>query len=148
MKPTQEQPVAQTKLTSPVLKPLISAEEFLASAQKISVKAIVPFTSDGLSTNQPLVLPPPTPADNLVVTALKARGLYKKPSASFKHEITCPWVNEHTDAKDSGTVYFEPNGEFYIGGFKCQHYHCSERTIKQLLAYLKISVAEVVGGKK
>ena len=37
-------------------------------------------------------------AENPVVAALKARGLYKTPLGSGKHDITCPWVQEHTDA--------------------------------------------------
>jgi hypothetical protein len=36
--------------------------------------------------------------DNGVVRALKLRGLYKKPLTDNRHDITCPWVNEHTDA--------------------------------------------------
>lgn len=90
----------------------------------------------------------PSPSDNAVITALKTLGLYKKPSGSFKHEITCPWVNEHTDAKDSGTVYFEPNGKFYAGGFKCQHSHCQERTLNHLLGYLEKAIAELEAGAK
>ena len=38
--------------------------------------------------------------ENKVVAALKARGLYKKSLGSGKHDITCPWVDEHTDKLD------------------------------------------------
>jgi hypothetical protein len=142
---TPKQPVAKNTqlLKDPPAKNSISAEDFLASALKTSVEDSVPDVSDGLTKSQPLSLPPSTPPENPVITALKLWGLYKGPSTlrPFMHDVTCPWCSEHTNAKDSGTVYFEPNDIFYIGGFKCQHYHCSERTIRQLLAYLDISIA-------
>jgi hypothetical protein len=90
----------------------------------------------------------PSPSDNAVITALKTLGLYKKSSAPFKHEITCPWVNEHTDAKNGGTVYFEPNGKYYAGGFKCQHTHCLDRTLKHLIEILERLIAELEAGAK
>ena len=34
----------------------------------------------------------PKAAENPVVAALKARGLYKTPLGSGKHDITCPWA--------------------------------------------------------
>lgn len=54
-----------------------------------------------------------------------------KPGA---YDITCPWVNEHTLQKDSGSAYFAPGytDGVYIyqkGGFKCHHGHCEERTL-------------------
>jgi len=39
---------------------------------------------------------------------------------------------------DSGTAYFEPDDLWPIGGFKCQHGHCSHRHIKDLLRLLEI----------
>lgn len=90
----------------------------------------------------------PTPNDNSVITAIKTLGLYKKSLGLGKHDITCPWVAEHTKGRDSGTAYFEPNGKFYAGGFKCQHSHCKRRTLKDLLAYLEISFSEVIAGAK
>jgi hypothetical protein len=47
-------------------------------------------------------------------------------------------VQEHTDGIDSGTVYFEPAEIWPIGGFKCQHGHCSHRHINALLRLLEI----------
>ena len=44
----------------------------------------------------------PKAAENPVVAALKARGLYKTPLGSGKHDMTCPWVHEHTDGLDAG----------------------------------------------
>lgn len=54
----------------------------------------------------------PRSAENPVITALKESGLYKQPLGDGKHDITCPWVHEHTDQVDHGTAYFEPNGSY------------------------------------
>lgn len=78
-------------------------------------------------------------AENLVITELKERGLYKSPFGSGKHDITCPWVHEHTDAIDNGTAYFEPRRSNPKGGFKCQHGHCNHRHIGVLLDHLSIT---------
>lgn len=80
----------------------------------------------------------PRPEDNAVLVAIRNRGFYKVPLGEGKHSITCPWVQEHTDGMDSGTVYFEPDDLWPIGGFKCQHGHCSSRHIKDLLRLLEI----------
>jgi hypothetical protein len=36
------------------------------------------------------------PSENSVLVALKRIGLYKEPLGESKHNITCPWVNDHT----------------------------------------------------
>lgn len=84
----------------------------------------------------------PEAMENPVITALKARGLYKTPLGSGKHDITCPWVNEHTDARDSGSAYFEPDDDYPNGGFCCQHSHRDQYHINELLDYLKIPKTE------
>ncbi len=58
-----------------------------------------------------------------VLAALKAKGLYKSQIDLGKHDITCPWVNGHTDSVDNGAAYFEPSQEYPQGGFKCHHSH-------------------------
>ena len=78
----------------------------------------------------------PKARENPVVTALKARGLYKTPLGSGKHDMTCPWVHEHTDALDTGAAYFEPDELFPIGGFCCQHSHHDKYHIRALLEIL------------
>jgi hypothetical protein len=50
----------------------------------------------------------PRTAVNPVVTALKSRGLYKSPLGSGKHDITCPWVQEHTDALTRAQLTLNP----------------------------------------
>lgn len=54
--------------------------------------------------------------ENPVVAALKAAGLYKTPLGSGKHNITCPWVTEHTDELGDGSAYFEPDELYPAGG--------------------------------
>lgn len=80
----------------------------------------------------------PRAAENPVITALKARGLYKTPLGSAKHDMTCPWVHEHTDQLDTGSAYFEPDELYPLGGFCCQHSHRDQYRIGQLLEFLGI----------
>lgn len=59
--------------------------------------------------------------------------------------MTCPWVIEHTDALDSGTAYFEPDDDFPLGGFACQHSHGDKYRITQLLDYLGVKADQARG---
>lgn len=81
-----------------------------------------------------------TPAEeNPVLTALKAKGLYKTPLGSGKHDITCPWVSEHTDQLDGGAAYFEPDDQFPAGGFSCLHSHGERLHLGDLLEFLGVN---------
>jgi len=82
----------------------------------------------------------PRPEENAVIVAMKARNLYKSPLGEGKHDITCPWVAEHTNCQDGGTAYFEPDDTYPIGGFKCQHGHCCNRHIRDLLNFLNVDI--------
>lgn len=84
----------------------------------------------------------PRPEENPILAALRDRGLYRTPLGEGKHDLTCPWVEEHTGGVDHGTAYFEPDDNWPIGGFKCQHGHCSGRHIRDLLAFLGIQPSE------
>jgi hypothetical protein len=84
----------------------------------------------------------PRAAENPVVAALKARGLYKTPLGSGKHDMTCPWVQEHTDQLDTGAAYFEPDEFYSVGGFCCQHSHRDKYHIRALLEFLGVRNAE------
>ena len=81
----------------------------------------------------------PRPAENPVVAALKVRGLYKRQIEPGKHDITCPWLQQHTDAVDHGTAYFEPDERHSLGGFCCQHSHGDLLHIRDLLKQLGVS---------
>jgi hypothetical protein len=97
--------------------------------------ARIPHTADA----EGLDVYTPRPDENTVISVLQQRGLYKAPLGSGKHDITCPWVNEHTDAVDQGTAYFEPDDEFPIGGFHCLHGHCAGRRVSALLDCLGVT---------
>lgn len=84
----------------------------------------------------------PKAAENPVVVALKARGLYKTSLGSGKHDVTCPWVDQHTDALDSGAAYFEPDDQYPAGGFRCQHSHGEQFRLKELLSFLGVTRAD------
>ncbi|MBP6733934.1 MAG: hypothetical protein KAX51_07220 [Chromatiaceae bacterium] len=79
------------------------------------------------------------PDHNPVITALQAKGLYKQPLGSGRHDLTCPWVSEHTAALDNGAAYFEPDDGFPLGGFKCLHSHGDRLHIRDLLGFLKVA---------
>ncbi len=83
----------------------------------------------------------PRPDENSVLVALRNRGFYKKPLGEGKHDLTCPWVQEHTGQADGGTAYFEPDDLWPIGGFKCQHGHCADRHVRDLLRVLDIEAS-------
>jgi hypothetical protein len=81
----------------------------------------------------------PRASENAVITALRSRGLYKRPLGEGKHDITCPWVEEHTDGLDTAAAYFEPSADFALGGFKCLHSHGDRFHIRDLLGFLGVS---------
>ena len=81
----------------------------------------------------------PRASENEVVAALKMRGLYKSPLGSGKHDVTCPWLHDHTDQLDHGSAYFEPTDLYPIGGYKCQHGHGEKYRIGALLEFLGVS---------
>jgi hypothetical protein len=83
----------------------------------------------------------PRPEENGVLVALRDRGLYKAPLGDGKHDITCPWVKQHTGEVDGGTAYFEPDDNWPIGGFKCLHGHCAARHVRDLLRFMDIEVS-------
>ncbi len=85
----------------------------------------------------------PRATDNPVILALVKNDLYKSPLGGGKHDITCPWVNEHTDSVDNGTAYFEPSESYPIGGFKCMHGHCAARRVSALYTQLGIRASNL-----
>ena len=84
----------------------------------------------------------PKAAENPVVAALKARGLYKTPLGSGKHDVTCPWLHEHTDQLDTGAAFFEPDDRYPIGGYCCQHSHRQKYRIRELLEFTGVPIAD------
>ncbi len=80
----------------------------------------------------------PKAIENPVLKELKSRSLYKTPLGSGKHDITCPWLYDHSDCIDTGAAYFEPDDSYPIGGFNCFHSHNGKYHIKELLDFLSI----------
>ena len=132
---------------SKTLKPSISAEEFLRSAPKVNTSDTVSIASDVQSKSTTSYSLLPSFSDNAVITALKTLGLYIKPLGNGKHLIICPWVNEHTKGRES-TIYYEPSSKYPYGGFKCPHYHCCDRSLKHLRAYLEKAITEFEASAK
>jgi hypothetical protein len=89
-----------------------SVEELVAGLQLEMIQAGRPKRQTDRSTQEtpadgdPVWIP--RPEENAVIARLRDRGLYKVPLGDGKHDITCPWVREHTGAVDGGTAYFEP----------------------------------------
>jgi hypothetical protein len=84
----------------------------------------------------------PQPKENAVLAALRDRDLYQSPMGDGKHDITCPWVKEHSGTVEAGAVYFEPGDNWPTGGFKCHHSSCVTRQIKDLLRLLDVEAAD------
>jgi hypothetical protein len=80
----------------------------------------------------------------VVIAALKEKSLYKRPNGPGRHDITCPWVNQHTNMVDDGAAYFEPSEQYPIGGFKCHHSHGHLFNIHQLKEFLGLYSSEPV----
>lgn len=93
------------------------------------------------SMSPPNQIPPTSPSQlssdaATVLAALNSKGLYKTALGSGKHDITCPWLNGHTDYIDNGTAYFEPSLKYPTGGFKCHHSHGHMFHIEDLKIFL------------
>ncbi len=84
----------------------------------------------------------PKASVNPIVVALMEQGLYKREIATGKHDVTCPWVHEHTDQLDTGAAYFEPDQSHPYGGYRCQHSHGHRYRIRALFEYLGVSPDE------
>ena len=76
-----------------------------------------------------------------VLEKLKGLGLYKSAHGDGWHDITCPWVSEHTNAIDNGAGYATPCKENeFKGGYRCHHGHCSGRNLRDLLNFIEDSI--------
>lgn len=104
-----------------------TAAESITDRTSVALKAVGADSSDDAS---------------IVITALKANGLYKSDLGSGKHDITCPWVNDHTDSTDTGTAYFEPSSKYPTGGFRCHHSHGDRFHIRELKEFLGIGAIQ------
>jgi hypothetical protein len=118
--------------------------EDLYSAFRLHQHRVLPsHNSATQALNGPIVKTHTSDDAASVVVALKTKGLYKKALGLGKHDITCPWVNGHTDAADNGTAYFEPDPKYPNGGFKCHHSHGHLFHIRELKEFLGVDTKKV-----
>ena len=80
----------------------------------------------------------------LVLRTLDRLNMYIREKGNGWHVIICPWCHEHTDGRVEA-AYYEPSEKNGVGGFKCLHAHCKERTIAHLLRFVE---SEMVKGVK
>lgn len=79
---------------------------------------------------------------------LDQRGALKKkqPDPSGWTEMTCPWVEHHTNGSDTGAAIREPNPENdYYGAFRCHHGHCADKGWAELTEWVSETAAEELG---
>ena len=81
----------------------------------------------------------PAQAEISVISALKKEGLYKREAAPGRHEIRCPWTEEHTDQSADTAYLFEPSRDYPMGGFKCHHSHGDKHRLGALLERLELT---------
>ena len=118
---------------------LRSGFELAAISDPRPVKPRTPRAQQRADGSDPVWIP--RPEENAVLATLRSNGQYKAGMGNGKHDITCPWVKEHTGEVDGGTAYFEPDDNWPVGGFKCFHGHCADRHVRELLDFLGIDVA-------
>jgi hypothetical protein len=50
-----------------------------------------------------------------------------------KIQVLCPWIKEHGDRPETGTVLFRPSPDNgWRGGFTCRHGHCAGRGLNEV----------------
>lgn len=63
-----------------------------------------------------------------------------------KYDVSCPWLDEHTDHADTGTALFVPSdANDGKGGFRCHHGHCERRNLWDVKALAQASAVTQVG---
>lgn len=125
--------VQKVALWSPAIRYRI---EQIADAYGVDMSVLKsPTRAGALRTRGRRMHPGLACSDDGIARILEKAGLYLEPLSGLEggHRIVCPWVHEHTDEDQTGTVYFEPSDENDgRGGFKCHHGHCQKRTIADL----------------
>lgn len=51
-----------------------------------------------------------------------------------RYDVTCPWVEDHTNQEDNGSAIFTNNDGSI--GFQCHHGHCQGKTARDVIDYL------------
>lgn len=82
-----------------------------------------------------------------VRAALRTAGMLKReePDMAGWCDVQCPWVEEHTGAKDNGAAIRIPDEEnAWAGAFKCHHGACADRHWRDLTQWLAESQEELL----
>lgn len=70
--------------------------------------------------------------DSVIGLGFKAAGWLGVELDQGKSAVNCPWSHNHTDGRGTGgdgsSVILPPTDENNLGGFKCSHSHCGDRT--------------------
>lgn len=81
-----------------------------------------------------------------LLEVFRLQGMYQGQHGAW-HEVTCPWIESHSERADTGAALSEPsetNG--WAGGFVCHHGHCrGVRGMKDIRAWLRQIVRERAG---
>lgn len=74
-----------------------------------------------------------------MVALLTAAGLDPAPRGNGKHSLRCPWEAEHTtgDSTTTTVVFESDDDRGFRFGFNCQHAHCADRTVRDLLLHVE-----------
>jgi len=76
---------------------------------------------------------------------LLARKMLKReyPDAGGWTEMTCPWIESHTDMADNGAGIAEPSeANGWSGAFRCHHGHCIDKNWRSLLEWINETAVE------
>ena len=69
-----------------------------------------------------------------VVSWFQAHGLYGRHLEDNKHDVVCPWEDQHSSSTPGDTIIFEATDSW--PGFHCKHSHCQDRTIREVIQRL------------
>lgn len=73
-----------------------------------------------------------------ILDFLKVFGHYQHKVREGYHAILCPFWSQHSERGKSGTYFMEPGpGNSWVGGFTCNHGHCSDYDINDLVGWLE-----------
>lgn len=76
-------------------------------------------------------------ADSWLGHAFAAAGWLGEALGDGRRMARCPWVHEHSDGRgdgsDSSTVLFPRAQGRTLGGFRCAHAHCAERSWRDVV---------------
>jgi hypothetical protein len=81
-----------------------------------------------LANVDPQLIEAATKGFDALLKLFKEAGKYLSPEghAGPWHQVTCPWIDSHTDRADTGAAIAAPGPDnYYVGGFKCWHGHCN-----------------------